>query len=162
MQWWHFLLLLVFWQGIVWPLVRRHRRKRKGGEDFNWLEQGPSRKHAGPSEEGSSGGLPEAKVGSPETYGQKLALIPEKFATVPEGYTVEHLTWKEYEATGLNEGIDLAEVMRPRDLTKVLFDVLRDPDGNIVAERDQSGGRWWTPEEKEAEERAWQEFEDGF
>ena len=50
--------------------------------------------------------------------------------------------------------------MSPEDLQKILFDVLRDPDGNIVAERDQSGGRWWTPEELEAKTQALFEYED--
>ena len=114
------------------------------------------------SREGNRGGAEQHQAApeSLDTYNRKAAHIAEKFAIVPEGYVVEHLTWEQYEATGLNEGIDLAEVMSPRELEKVWFDVLRDPDGNIVAERDQSGGRWWTPEEKEAEERAWDEFED--
>lgn len=48
MHWWLFLLPLVFWQGVVWPLVRRHRRKRKATEDFSWPEQESGDKDGAP------------------------------------------------------------------------------------------------------------------
>ena len=82
---------------------------------------------------------------------------------MPEGYVVEHLSWEEYKDSGLPDAdllVDLDQVMGPEDLQKVWFDVLRDPEGNIVAERDQSGGRWWTPDELEAREQAEAEYED--
>ena len=95
-----------------------------------------------------------------ETYSRKLEQIPERFTSVPDGYVVEHLNWEEYKDSGLPGAMDFSEVMSPKDLQKIWFDVLRDPDGNIVAERDQSGGRWWTPEELEAQRRASDEYED--
>lgn len=120
-----------------------------------------SRKRAEPRLEAASRGEHPTPPDPHATYHHKRAQIPERFATVPEGYTVEHLSWKEYMASGFDEEVpDLAEVMSPKELQKVWIDVLRDPDGNIVAERDQEGGRWWTPEEKEADAEAWAEYED--
>jgi hypothetical protein len=91
------------------------------------------------------------------------AAIPEKFATVPQEYEVDRLTWDEYKAAGLHDDIDLGEVMSPRDLSKLRFEVLRDPDGKIVATRgavEPEGNRWFTPEEWEAATQAFFEWED--
>jgi hypothetical protein len=119
-----------------------------------------SRRRAEPPEEAASRGDDPTQLDPHETYRRRRAQIPERFATVPEGYAVEHLSWEEYMASGFDdEAPDLTEVMTPKDLEKVWIDVLRDPDGNIVAERDQEGGRWWTPEEKEADDQAWAEYE---
>jgi len=121
------------------------------------------RKPARPLEDAASEEEHPLRPDPRETYSRKIEQIPERFTSVPEGYVVEHLSWEEYKDSGLPDA-DLAgglgEVMSPKDLQKVWFDVLRDPDGNIVAERDQSGGRWWTPEESEASKQAFFGFED--
>lgn len=96
---------------------------------------------------------------SHETY--QPAEIPESFTGVPEGYVVERLSWGEFRATGFDEDLpDLSEVMEPKEFQKVWVEILRDPDGNIVAERHQDGGRWWTPEEREAADQAMADWED--
>lgn len=121
------------------------------------------RKPDQPSDSSVNAGAGPRRPDPRETYARKVDQIPTRYTSVPEGYVVQHLNWEEYKDSGLPDAEivgEFPEVMSPKDLQNVWFDVLRDPDGNVVAERDQSGGRWWTPEELEAEKQAWWEFED--
>ena len=121
------------------------------------------RKPAQPPESAAGAGDSPPQPDPRETYSRRLEQIPEQFTSVPEGYVVEHLSWEDYKDSGLPDAElagGLPEVMSAKELQKVWFDVLRDPDGNIVAERDQSGGRWWTPEELEALNQSDFEYED--
>jgi len=120
-----------------------------------------TRKRAKPPEEAARTGGDATRPDPRETY--QSVEIPEKFKGVPEGYVVEHLSWDEFRATDFDENVpDLSEVMAPEEFQKLWVEILRDPDGNIVAERHMGVERCWTPEEKEAADQAMAEFEDQY
>jgi hypothetical protein len=78
-------------------------------------------------------------------------LIPCKYPATPEGFTESGASFAELQAAGFHEDTRDAEDGHADDptLARIIlnerFQVLRDPNGTIVATWDE--GRWWTPEE---------------
>lgn len=120
-----------------------------------------AKKRADPSEEAVNTGDPPTGPDPRETDQAAFVEIPERFTGVPEGHVVERLSWDEFRATGFDENLpDLSEVMKPKEFEKLWVEILRNPDGKIVAERHMGGERWWTPEEREEADQAMLEWED--
>lgn len=94
--------------------------------------------------------------------------IPTTYTDVPPGFTEGPATFEDLQSAGFHQGVDLGEdrpgqqplgemlvkgeqVIPPDVLEQIfrntIFRVLRDRDGDIVANWDE--GRWWTPEESD-------------
>ena len=79
--------------------------------------------------------------------------IPCQYPATPAGFTEGTATFAELQAAGFHENAgDVAAEGRQEfdpNLARIVLDerfqVLRDPDGAVVATWDE--GRWWTPDE---------------